>query len=76
MSEEAGCVLSKGGVRLVNATRWVDAHIALPWKMLSMGIINIEAMILKVLLENKVSIPLDQNASESSTSQKLLVLGL
>ena len=41
-----------------------------------MGIINIEATILKVLLENKVSIPLDQNASEGSTSQKLLVLGL
>ena len=41
-----------------------------------MGIINMEAMILKVLLENKVSIPLDQNASESLTSQKLLVLGL
>lgn len=40
------------------------------------GIINIEARILKILLENKLSIPLDQNSSESLTSQKVLVLGL
>lgn len=39
-------------------------------------IINIEARILKILLENKLSIPLDQNSSESLTSQKVLVLGL
>lgn len=41
-----------------------------------MGIINTEARILKILLENKVSISLEQKASESLTSQKVLVLGL